>query len=93
MLFQLTPTHDIFRTKLSGQKAWELLEGDEATEALWFGKKGHGVALGLTKGLESGVFVHSTDTNAGNVYVGNVRRADWEITFKIEAVEVWVERV
>lgn len=80
-------------TKSSGQKTWELLRGDEATEALWFGKKGYGVALALMMGPEGGIFVHSADTNVGSVYVSNVRGVAWEIAFRIEAVEIWVERV
>jgi hypothetical protein len=69
-------------------------EGDDTTdiETLWFGKKGQGAVLSMIKGLESGAFVHSTHGDATEVYVGNPRRSDWEESFKVEVIEVRVER-
>lgn len=83
-LFQLSPVHDVFPT-LTGDPVWAHSGHD-----LWFGDQAAGVAFCLTDGLQQGVVLHRI-TGKG-AYEGNGRRGEWQVEFKVDELEVWMER-
>lgn len=86
LLFQLSPTHDVFRGK-TGAPAW--CSNDDG---LIFGDKDHGVALALDELLLNARFTHRlSDSDAKTVYGPNVHRGDFEILLSIDGFEVWGE--
>ncbi|KAL1653588.1 hypothetical protein SLS61_003734 [Didymella pomorum] len=86
LLFQLSPTHDVFRGTI-GTPAWHLNE-----DGLIFGSKDHGVALALDASLTKARFTHMIP-NAGaggrDVYHPTVHRGDFETLLSIDAIELW----
>ena len=88
LLFQLSPTHDVFRGK-AGVPAWCLSKDDVV-----FGDKIYGTALTLDSSLTKAFFTHRLfDADAHAVYSPTVHRGDFEILLAVDGVEVWGEGV
>lgn len=86
LLFQLSPTHDVFRG-ITGASAWYL-----NTDGLVFGNKDHGTALALDAPLTEARVTQKlpgTSTDAKTVYRATVQRGDFEILLSIDAIELW----
>ncbi len=86
LLFQLSPTHDVFRGK-SGAPAWCVNNND-----LVFGDKDHGAALALDGSLINARFTHRLcGPSEEAVYGPTVHRGDFETLLSIDGFEVWGE--
>jgi hypothetical protein len=88
LLFQLSPTHDVFRGK-AGAPAW-CSSGHDVV----FGDKDCGAALTLDSSLTKALFTHRLfDAGAKAVYGPTVHRGDFETLLTVDGVEVWGECV
>ena len=88
LLFQLSPTHDVFRGK-AGVPAWRL-----SNDGVVFGDKDYGAALTLEGSLTKASFTHRLfDADAKAVYGPTVHRGDFETLLTVDEVEVWGEYV
>jgi hypothetical protein len=88
LLFQLSPTHDVFRGR-SGVPAWFLSDDDVV-----FGDKAYGVALTIDGSLTKASFTHGLfDADEKGVYRPTEHRGDFETLLTVNGVEVWGECV
>lgn len=88
LLFQLSPTHDVFRGR-PGVPAWRLSD-DEVV----FGDKAYGVEFTIDGSLTKASFRHRLfDADAEAVYGPTVHRGDFETLLTVDGVEVWGECV
>jgi hypothetical protein len=88
LLFQLSPTHDVFRGKF-GAPAWY-----SDKDNLVFGDRDYGAALVLDGSLTKVQFTHRLlDADARAVYSPTVHRGDFETLLSIDALELWGKSV
>ena len=88
LLFQLSPTHDVFRGR-PGVPAW-CLSDDEVV----FGDKAYGVELAIDGSLMKASFTHRLfDADAEVVYGPTVHRGDFKTLLIVDRIEVWGECV
>lgn len=88
LLFQLSPTHDVFRGKI-GAPAWY-----SNNDGFIFGDKDYGAALALDGALINARFTHRlSDADAKTVYGPTVHRGDFQTLLSIDGFEVWGECV
>ncbi|KAF2630902.1 hypothetical protein BU25DRAFT_489020 [Macroventuria anomochaeta] len=86
LLFQLSPTHDVFRGQV-GKPAWSATE-----KGIVFGNEDHGAALILDERLTDVRFTHNPSGNIEYfVYHPTAHRGQFEINFAIEKIELWAE--
>lgn len=86
LLFQLSPTHDVFRGTI-GAPAWY-----SNKNGLIFGNKDYGAALALDASLTEARFTHrlpGTGAISEAVYGPTVHRGDFETVMLVDAVELW----
>ena len=86
LLFQLSPTHDVFRGEV-GAPAWRSNDG-----GLTFGDKDDGAALALDASLTEARFTQSlssADAGTKAVYHPTVHRGNFETLLSIDAFELW----
>lgn len=87
-LFQLSPTHDVFRGRV-GAPAW-----CTNSDGLIFGDKDYGVALALDESLMIARFTHRlSDADGRAVYGPTVHRGDFETLLSIDGFELWGGRM
>lgn len=98
-LFQLYPTHDVFRGVLGKSvwtdqnKTWEY-DGDE--KGLWFGEdvSDTGVAMGLFNSdgdtyCESLKVRHCAKKGYNDVYQSKGWRGSFELDIRVDEIEIW----
>lgn len=86
VLFQLSPTHDVFRGKI-GAPAWSVID-----EKLVFGHGDHGAALTLNSTSANAHFTHKPSGNIDKaIYSATEHRCEFEMSFTIEKIELWGE--
>ncbi|KAK0719314.1 hypothetical protein B0H67DRAFT_467885, partial [Lasiosphaeris hirsuta] len=93
-LFQLAPTHGVFRGRV-GKPGWRVL----GEETIVFGEVGAGVCLRLRPGPEREGRIWFDEAKAdrererdGWTYEADVQRGDWLAEFELERIEIWSER-
>lgn len=84
VLFQLSPTHDVFRGNI-GAAAWQLNK-----DGLVIGNKDHGAALAIDTSLKKAQFTHRLPcAGAKAVYSPTVHRGDFQTLLLVDAVDLW----
>jgi hypothetical protein len=78
-LFQLSPIHDIFRSKI-GSKAWKV------ADSLCFGETDAGFSMKMENNLDK---LHVSHKTAGEgIYQSTKWRGNWELVLNIDRVEI-----
>lgn len=86
LLFQLSPTHDVFRGYNAEQPGFKIDENG----SLVFGEKEGRVALVLERDLKQITIFHNASSGNG-FYDVTSWGGNWEMNLQIEEIEMWLE--